>query len=98
MPDSPTVEITDVDPELAERWLARNPNNRNLRRAVVDSYARDMSTGNWVLNGETIKLDVAGRLVDGQHRLSAVVAAEVTVPMIVVRGVDPGVMDTVDAR
>lgn len=97
MPDSPTVEITDVDPELAERWLARNPNNRNLRKAVVEGYARDMLSANWVLNGETIKFDNAGRLIDGQHRLSAVVTADVTVPMIIVRGIDPDYMDTVDA-
>ena len=50
----PTVEIVDVTPELAETWLARNPNNRNLRKAVVDSYARDMQAGRWALNGGTL--------------------------------------------
>lgn len=96
MPNSPTVEFVDVDPATAEKWLARNPNNRNLRKAVVDGYTRDMIADNWVVNGETIKFDVDGRLIDGQHRLSAVVAAEVSVPMVVVRGMDPDIMDTVD--
>jgi hypothetical protein len=94
---TPTVEIVDVTPELAERWLARNPNNRNIRKAVIEGYARDMRTGDWVLNGETLKFDTSGRLIDGQHRLSAVIAADTSVPMIVVRGVDESVMDTVDA-
>lgn len=97
MPTTPTVEIIDVTPELAERWLAKNPNNRNIRKAVIDGYARDMTTDNWVLNGETLKFDTAGRLIDGQHRLSAVIVANTSVPMIVVRGVDETVMDTVDA-
>jgi hypothetical protein len=97
MPTTPTVEIIDVTPELAERWLAKNPNNRNIRKAVIDGYARDMTTGDWVLNGETLKFDTHGRLIDGQHRLSAVIAANTPVPMIVVRGVDNSVMDTVDA-
>lgn len=96
MPNSPTVKIIEVDPTTAESWLARNPNNRNVRKPVVDSYARDMVSGNWMLNGETIKFDTADRLIDGQHRLSAVVVADVTVPMVVMRGVDADVMDTVD--
>lgn len=97
MSPSPTVEIITVTPELAESWLARNSNNRNLRKAVVAGYARDMLAGEWVLNGETIKFDTRGQLIDGQHRLSAVVAAETPAPMIVVHGVESDVMDTVDA-
>lgn len=59
----PTVEAVDVTPELAETWLARNPNNRNLRKAVVDSYARDMQAGRWALNGGTLKLGLLRKLV-----------------------------------
>ncbi len=97
MPTTPIVEILDVSPEMAEQWLSRNPNNRNLRGQVIASYARDMSAGSWVLNGETVKISSTGHLLDGQHRLSAVVAAGTTVPMIVVRDIPPEVMPTVDA-
>lgn len=97
MSNSPTVEILNVSPELAESWLARNTNNRNLRKAVIAGYARDMLAGEWLLNGETIKFDTRGHLIDGQHRLSAIVLAETTAPMIIVRGVQDDVMDTVDA-
>jgi hypothetical protein len=96
MPISPTVEIVDVTPSMAEAWLSKNPNNRNLRHPVVNSYARDMLAGNWMLNGETLKFDQSGKLIDGQHRLTAIVVADVTVSMVVMRGVDAGVMDTVD--
>jgi hypothetical protein len=97
MNDSPTVEILDVSPDLAETWLSKNPNNRNLRKAVVDSYARDMAAGRWALNGETLKFSDKGQLYDGQHRLSAVVVSGTTVPMVVVRGLSADVMPTVDA-
>ena len=97
MPDSPTVEILDVTPEMAESWLSRNANNRNLRGQVIASYARDMAAGSWVLNGETVKISTAGQLLDGQHRLNAVVESRTTVPMIVVREIPAGVMPTVDA-
>src|ERR1700712_1248841 len=97
MPDSPTVQILDVTPDMAEAWLSKNPNNRNLRGQVINSYARDMASGSWVLNGETVKIASSGQLLDGQHRLSAVVQARVTVPMIVVGNIPPEVMATVDA-
>lgn len=95
--DRPTVEILDVTPQLAETWLSRNPNNRNLRRAVVDSYARDMEAGSWALNGESVKFSTSNHLLDGQHRLSAIIEAGTTVPMVVVRGLPDDVMQTVDA-
>ncbi|WP_299057937.1 hypothetical protein [uncultured Nocardioides sp.] len=93
----PAVEIVEVSPALAETWLSRNPNNRNLRRPVVDGYARDMEAGRWRLNGETVKFSADGQLFDGQHRLNAIVQAGATVPMVIVRGLTPDVMPTVDA-
>jgi hypothetical protein len=88
-PDQPTVEIVEVSPELAESWLSKNPNNRNLRRSVVDGYARDMSAERWALNGETVKFAADGHLFDGQHRLNAIIVSGATVPMVVVRGLSP---------
>ena len=95
--DQPTVEIVDVTPALAETWLSRNPNNRNLRRPLVEAYARDMTAGRWRLNGETVKFSTTGQLYDGQHRLNAVILADTTVPMVVVNGLGTDVMATVDA-
>ncbi|MCR1783115.1 hypothetical protein KVF89_11280 [Nocardioides carbamazepini] len=97
MPDhSPDAEIVEVTPQLAETWLSRNTNNRNVRRSVIDAYARDIEAGRWRLNGETIKFGPSGVLLDGQHRLSAVVQADVAVPMVVVRNLGDHVMATVD--
>lgn len=97
MPNQPTVDIIDVTPTHAETWLSRNPNNRNIRKGMVEAHARDMLAGRWILNGESVKIDDTGHLLDGQHRLSAVVAAEVSVPMIVISGLPADVMATVDA-
>src|ERR1700712_1414339 len=97
MSEIPVVEVLDVSPSMAEEWLAKTPANRNIRRSAVDAYARDMLAGHWVLNGETVKISTTGHLLDGQHRLNAVVAAAVTVPMIVVSNIPAEVMATVDA-
>ena len=77
------IELVNVTPELAEFWLTQNSANRNVRREVWKAYARDMAAGAWKVTAETIKMSPAGRLLDGQHRLQAVVASGVTVPMFV---------------
>ena len=49
----------------------------------------EMQDGKWRLNGKTICFDSTGRLLNGQHRLSAVVRSGVTLTTVVVRGLDP---------
>jgi hypothetical protein len=91
------TETLFITPDLAENILRRNvPNNRHLRAALVAQLAGAMERGEWSLNGETIKLDTRGYLVDGQHRLSAVVTSGLGQWFIVIRGVTPDAQDTVD--
>ncbi len=92
----PSFAVTTIAPEMAERMLGKNTTNRNIRLSAVRSYARDMAAGNWHLNGETIKFAADGTLLDGQHRLHAVIASGATVQMLVARGVRPEAMRTVD--
>jgi hypothetical protein len=82
----PTSSIVAIDPETAARWLTHNGANRNVRTRQVIKYANDMLAGRWKLTGAPIQFAGDGRLLDGQHRLHAVVRAGVTVPMFVVRG------------
>ena len=90
------IKITNVTPELAEQWLAKNTHNRNLRKPVVNAYASDMANGDWSWNGEAVKFAKDGTLVDGQHRLSAIVQSGVTVKMLVIRGVEKESQHTMD--
>lgn len=70
--------------------------NRNVRQHRVDRYARDMEAGNWVENGESIKLDQEGVLKDGQHRLRAVVKSGCTIPMYFATVADDRAFSTID--
>ena len=36
-----------VTPELANRWLEKNTNNRKLKKHVVETYVNDMKNGKW---------------------------------------------------
>lgn len=73
-----------VTPELAGLWLTRNTNNRPLREGRIVTMARDMANDTWAYTGEAIKFSTTGRLIDGQHRLAAVVKSGTTVKMLVV--------------
>ncbi len=90
------VELVKITPELAREWLGYNTHNRRLRDRVVKAYATDMGNGDWRWNGESIKFAHDGTLLDGQHRLAAVAEADVTVPMLVVRGLPAETQETMD--
>lgn len=92
-----TMQLMDVTPELAAHWLAGNTVNRNLRNRIVDMYARDMAAGDWRVTGESIKLSRDGRLLDGQHRLSAVIKSGCTIQMYVVSGLDDDAQKVMDS-
>lgn len=93
----PTVSTETITPDDARRYLGFNTHNRNLRARVVSGYARDMKSGNWRWNGETIKIATDGTLLDGQHRLAAIVEAETAVDMLVIRGLPNLAQETMDA-
>lgn len=94
--DGPTAVVIDVTPELAREWLRNNTHNRKLRDRAVADYARDMAAGHWTLNGEAIKFATDGTVLDGQHRLRAVIDADTTVQMLIVVGLDPAAQETMD--
>lgn len=77
-------EIIDVTPTLAGQLLNANTGNRRLRKDHVHDLAQRMRRGEWRLSPEAISFDVNGRLIDGQHRLNAIVDSGVTCRMLVV--------------
>lgn len=91
-----SIGVELITPDLARELLADNSHNRNLRSARVVQLAEAMRRGEWVLNGETIKIAEDGTLLDGQHRLRAVVDSGVAVESLVLRGLPTEVQDTVD--
>lgn len=88
--------IVNVTPELALHWLQRNGRNRNVRRVQVAKWAAEISRGAWVLNGESIKFATSGDLLDGQHRLMAIVKAGRAIDTWVVFGLPDSAQDVMD--
>lgn len=91
------VEIRIVTPEEAERFLRhRNNYNRPLNEARATRLADDLTAGIFVFNGDTVRFDREGNLLDGQHRLFAIALANVPCKLILAFGLDPEVFDTID--
>lgn len=95
-PQTPTYSVEVITPEIAQKILTSNTHNRNLRPRLVTGYAADMAAGTWVENGETMKIADDGTVIDGQHRLHAIVESSTTQRMLVVRGLPIDAQDTVD--
>lgn len=92
------TQIMTVSPALAQEWLKKNTFNRRVSPLTVSKYASDMASGKWTINHQGIAFDDKGVLVDGQHRLYAVVKAGVSVDMMVTWGASRIGVDELRAR
>ena len=73
--------VVDVTPELARQWLVNNNFNRPKNSETVAKYVRQIREGRWRLTHQGIALTKLGFLLDGQHRLWAIIECGVTLPM-----------------
>jgi hypothetical protein len=86
-----------VTPEVAQSLLDKLPEHqRSLSDKLVSDYAADMTEGRWKENAETIKIDQEGLLLDGQHRLHAVIKSGKSQWMLIALGVDAKAFGTID--
>ena len=88
--------VQTVTPQLAADILKANTLNRPINEATVADYVDQMKKGLWKLNGEPIIIATGGQLLDGQHRLKAVVDSGVTISAVVIYNVDPSAFSTID--
>lgn len=82
------VTVENINKSIATQYLEHNLVNRSLSISRVDAYAKDMKRNAWEFNGEAIRFNKRGELIDGQHRLAAIVKADVTVKMLVMKDID----------
>jgi hypothetical protein len=86
-----------IDPALATELLKGNVANRTLTKSKVNKYATDMRSGNWVADtAECIKISHNMRLLDGQHRLQAIVESNTRVQMFIAYNVPEIAMNNID--
>lgn len=97
----PHVTIETITPEIASVWLDHNTHNRSMRKNHVAALAHAISAGQWVMNGDSIKVtggsfENPGVVVDGQHRLGAVVESDAAISTVIAWNVPLETQVTVD--
>jgi hypothetical protein len=92
----PSFELATVTPELAAEWLEMNTHNRSIKWRRVKEFAGAIKRGEWVINGDAIRFDYNGVLLDGQNRLLAVISAKMPITTFVVFNLDPASQETMD--
>ena len=90
------IEQVTMTPDLATTLLAGNTKNRRLNSRHVKTLATAMTDGDWQLDGTPIRIAPDGLVLDGQHRLEAVRMSGMSVPMILIRDMDPAVQLVLD--
>jgi hypothetical protein len=77
-----TTEI--ITPALAEEMLRHNTCNRPIKESNVTFLTNEILEGRWKLTGSAIQF-VGNVLVDGQHRLKAVIASGKSIKAVIAR-------------
>lgn len=92
------ARIEVIDAALAARYLRLNLAGRRVVKSHVEALARDIRRGRWMANGQPICFSASGLLINGQHRLLAVIAAQGRIEVPVVRGLPEGAYATYDTQ
>ena len=91
------IEKVLVTPEIAAKWLANNTQNRNVNKDRVNRYASDMVNNKWRNNtGEFVKIAKDGTLLDGQHRLIAVIKSKKSIELDVLTDLENDLFQVLD--
>lgn len=90
-----SIEI--ITPEIAQTMLKTSKGNRNLKQDTLKGLIAEILGGKWSVNGETIVLDEDNSLLDGHHRLEAIVKSNTAVICIIVSGISRDTWTTMDS-
>jgi hypothetical protein len=90
------ARVETVTPAKAKKMLLTNHANRRLTPGRVEQFVGAMQRGEWTLNGEPLQFNGDGTLLNGQHRLEALVQADMPQDFVIVRGVESDAQATMD--
>jgi hypothetical protein len=92
------VGITSVTPDMARLWLANEATfQRSVSKDTVRKYAELIRKGEFKTTpSQAIAIDNQGRVIDGQHRLLAVIEANMSVNMAIHHNADPDLFSVID--
>lgn len=94
----PEARLHRITPQTARVWLKHNNDNyRKIREGYVLQLADSMRRGEWIITGDAIKFDRNGNLIDGQHRLLAVIESGVDIEAFVITQIENAAQEVMDS-
>jgi hypothetical protein len=93
-----TWAIETITPQMADRYMTLNKSNRRIIKSHVDALVRDIKAGSFMLNYKGICFAEDGHLLNGQHRLRAVIEANSPIEALVLRNIDARAYETYDIQ
>jgi hypothetical protein len=91
-----TGRVERVTPAMAKRLLENRLQNRVISRSIVNRYRYYIQNGFWKVNGEPIIVSDDDHLMDGQHRLQAIIDSNIAVDAFVIRGIERTAMPSLN--
>jgi len=89
--------IEEITPDRARQLLDINHRNRQLSQPAVNRLVEIIHRNEWMEDStDAIGIDRDGGVVNGQHRLQAVIAANAPIRALIVYGVRPEVIKVID--
>lgn len=91
-----TISIETITPDVAKLYLGSNISNRRVSRERVSYLAEQMKSGEWEISNDAICFDEDGALINGQHRLLALIEYGQPLQFLVGRGYNRDVFTIMD--
>ena len=91
------TEVRTITPSIAYEMLKRNSKNRKLNESHCSYLAKQMKNNQWLFDAQPIRFSESGTLLDGQHRLNAVIESKKDIQFLIITGIKSEafkVMDT----
>lgn len=89
-------KVVTVTPDIAKKWLeSMVENQRSPSERAILKYSRAMAQGNWK-TAAPLSFNQEGRLIDGQHRLLAVIKANRPIEFVVLQGLESDSIAAID--
>ena len=91
------ARLVMVTPRLAKEILEKNIYNRKISKSTVNLYAQQMEQGKWKSGTlEYVKIATDGSVLDGQHRLLAIIQSDTCQQLHVAYNMDKSLFDVLD--
>lgn len=91
-----TTTLETIDPAIAKALLDSSPGNRSISQSRVNAFADAICAGDWKGWAAPIHINTQNQLINGHHRLRAVIVANRTVQQCVTRNVPDDTIEAID--